>query len=54
VTEAMIRHKHKICPYVGAFGWVEQAYLKGEKVYDNGNIVGLNRGSILLSNQGGV
>ena len=48
VTEEMILHKHKITPYLGEelFGVVEQTYLKGEKVFDNGKFK-LNQGEIL-------
>jgi allantoinase len=53
VTEDMIHHKHKITPYLGEelFGVVEQTYLKGEKVFDNGKFVQLNRGSVILRNK---
>ncbi|MEP7374479.1 MAG: allantoinase AllB [Chitinophagaceae bacterium] len=49
VTEKMIHHRHKITPYMGKelYGVVEQTYLKGEKVFDNGEFI-LNKGSILL------
>jgi allantoinase len=41
VTEGIIRHRHKITPYLQEelFGVVEQTYLAGEKVFDNGTIV---------------
>jgi allantoinase len=53
VTENLIRHRHKICPYIGEqlFGVVQQTYLHGEKVFDHGNIVQLNKGRIILGNQ---
>jgi allantoinase len=40
VTEDIIRHRHKITPYLQEelFGVVEQTYLAGEKVFDNGTI----------------
>ncbi|MEI9809279.1 MAG: allantoinase AllB [Bacteroidota bacterium] len=51
VTGNMIRHKHKITPYLNEelYGVVKQAYLKGEKVFDNGSFI-LNRGNILVEN----
>ena len=41
VKENMIYHKHKITPYLNEelYGVVEQTYLKGEKVFDNGKLV---------------
>ena len=50
VTENMIHHKHKPTPYLGETlsGVVEQTYLKGEKVFDNGQFVQLNKGKIIL------
>jgi allantoinase len=50
VTENMLHHKHKPTPYLGETlsGVVEQTYLKGEKVFDNGQFVQLNRGKIIL------
>jgi len=50
VSETMIHHRHKITPYLNEklFGVVQQTWLAGEKVYDNGNFIHLNRGSILL------
>lgn len=49
VTEKIIKHKHKITPYLNAelFGVVEQTYLSGEKVFDTGTIK-LNRGKVIL------
>jgi allantoinase len=48
VDEAMILHKHKICPYIGEtlFGVVKQTYLSGEKVFEEGSFI-LNRGKLL-------
>jgi len=50
VSENMIHHRHKITPYLDQklFGVVEQTWLAGEKVYDNGTFIQLNKGSILL------
>jgi allantoinase len=49
VTEAIIQHKHKITPYMGRtlYGVVEQTYLAGVKVFDNGHFVKLNQGKII-------
>jgi allantoinase len=49
ITENIIRHKHKITPYLNEelFGVVEQTYLEGEKVFDKGQFI-LNKGKILL------
>ncbi len=50
VTEDIIQHKHKITPYLNEelFGVVEQTYLSGEKVFDNGKFLHLNKGKIIL------
>jgi allantoinase len=50
VTENIIQHKHKITPYLNEelFGVVEQTYLSGENVFDNGKFIHLNRGKIIL------
>jgi len=50
VTENIIHHKHKLTPYLGEklFGGVEQTYLKGEKVFDKGEFIQLNKGIIIL------
>ncbi|MGZ8558323.1 MAG: allantoinase AllB [Chitinophagaceae bacterium] len=50
VTENIIHHKHKITPYLNEelFGVVEQTYLKGKKVFDNGSFTSLNKGHIIL------
>jgi allantoinase len=50
VTENSIHHKHKITPYLNEelYGMVEQIYLKGEKVFDNGEFLKLNQGQIIL------
>jgi allantoinase len=49
VTEDIIQHRHKITPYLNneLFGVVEQTYLAGERVYDNGEFVKLNAGKII-------
>src|SRR5437016_13251537 len=50
VTENIIHHKHKITPYLNKelYGVVEQTYLAGEKVFDNGKFLHLNKGKLLL------
>jgi allantoinase len=51
VTGEIIQHKHKITPYLNEelFGVVEQTYLSGEKVFDGGKFLHLNKGKIILS-----
>ena len=50
VTESIIQHKHKITPYLNEelYGVVEQTYLSGEKVFDRGKFLHLNKGEIIL------
>jgi allantoinase len=49
LTEEMILHRHKLTPYLHQTltGQVEQVYLAGEKVFDNGTIAALNKGHVL-------
>jgi len=49
VTENIIRHKHKITPYLSEelYGVVQQTWLSGKKVFDSGKME-LSRGKILL------
>jgi allantoinase len=49
VTEQLLHHKHKITPYLNEelYGVVEQTFLKGKKVFDNGQFVQLNKGEII-------
>ena len=49
VAENMIYHKHKITPYLNEelYGVVEQTWLSGEKVFDKGKILHLNKGHIV-------
>jgi allantoinase len=51
VEEKMIQHRHKITPYLNRelFGTVEQTYVGGIKVFNQGNFLHLNEGKILLS-----
>lgn len=48
VSEDIIQHKHKLCPYIREtlHGVVHQTYLHGEKVFDNGNVI-LNKGKVI-------
>ena len=50
VTENMIYHKHIITPYINEklLGIVQQTYLKGKKIFDNGSFTSLNNGHIIL------
>ena len=50
VTRDIILHKHKTTPYLNEelYGVIEQTWLKGEKVFDNGNFTKLNKGNIIL------
>ncbi len=54
VKESMIQHKNKITPYLGEklYGVVEQTYLAGEKVFDTGKFLHLNKGEIIISSKG--
>lgn len=51
VEEKNIQHRHKITPYLNRelCGVVEQTYIGGEKVFDKGSFINLNKGKILLS-----
>jgi len=49
VDEKNIFHKHKVTPYLGMelYGSVRQTWLRGEKLYDDGKFLHLNKGRIL-------
>lgn len=49
VTKDIIQHKHKITPYLKEelYGVVQQTWLAGEKVFEKGKFLHLNRGKIL-------
>lgn len=49
VTENIIQHKHKITPYMNEelYGVVEQTWLGGEKAFDDGKFLHLNKGKIV-------
>lgn len=50
VEEAGCHHKNKVSPYMGEtlYGVVEQTYLAGERVYEDGKFIHLNRGKVIL------
>jgi len=50
VAQDLIHHRHKICPYEGMklFGVVQQCWVAGELVFDDGNFLHLEQGKILL------
>lgn len=50
VTEEIIHHKHKITPYLNEelYGVVEQTWLSGQKLFDDGKFLHLNKGKIIL------
>lgn len=49
VTQEMIHHRHKLTPYLDEqlYGAVKQTWLGGEKIYDDGKFLHLNKGQIL-------
>lgn len=49
VTENLILHKHKITPYLGQqlYGVVQSTYLGGKQVYDKGEVIQFNFGSVI-------
>ncbi len=51
VAKDMIHHKHKITPYLNQVltGVVEQTWLNGEKLFDDGKFLHLNRGKVLAA-----
>lgn len=53
VTADTTYHRHKISPYLGEelFGLVKQTWLKGEKIYDGGRFLDLNKGQLLLNHK---
>jgi allantoinase len=52
VTESMIQHRHKITPYLDEelYGVVQQTWLGGEKLFDGGKFLHLNKGKVLATN----
>src|SRR5262249_21040711 len=51
VDPAGLRQRHRTTPYAGRRlrGVVVSTYLRGEKIYDRGRLVGAPRGELLLS-----
>jgi allantoinase len=49
VTENIIQHNHKITPYLNEelYGVVEQTWLSGAKIFDEGKFLHLNKGHII-------
>ncbi|HEX8244439.1 MAG TPA: allantoinase AllB [Longimicrobium sp.] len=54
VEPGRLFHRHKLSPYVGSVlpGVVEQTWVRGEKVYERGEMVGPARGRLLLRGSG--
>lgn len=52
ITEDIIHHKHKVTPYLNRqlYGVVRQTYIAGQKVYDDGTFIELNKGQLIFSN----
>ena len=50
VEISMIQHRHKITPYLNLelTGVIEQTFVNGNKVFDKGNFIHLNKGKILF------
>ena len=50
VDTSMILHRHKLTPYQGMalLGTVEQTYVYGKKIYDQGKFLNLNAGKMLF------
>ncbi len=50
VKEKDILHRHKATPYLGRElkGVIKQTYVGGEKIFDSGSFIHLNRGNLIL------
>ena len=50
ISPGTIQHRHKVTPYEGRDlrGKVERTYLRGEKIFENGKIIGKPTGAVLL------
>ena len=50
VTESIIEHRHKISPYINheLYGKTMATYVNGSLIYNEGNIVQLNKGKVIL------
>lgn len=53
VTQTQIHHRHKATPYLGKelFGVVNQTYIGGEMVFENGSFPALGRGKVLFNSE---
>jgi allantoinase len=53
LTESMIEHRHKVCPYTGLtlFGVVKKTIVGGIEVFDSGKFVNTNSGHVLMSTE---
>ncbi|UFH52427.1 allantoinase AllB [Spirosoma sp. KNUC1025] len=53
VTEDLIRHRHKMTPYLNQelYGVIKRTYLAGEPVFDAGNFLTLNAGNVLTAHR---
>jgi allantoinase len=51
VDKSVLRHRHKISPYIGETlsGVVQKTFLRGRKIYDGREMVGLAAGEFLLN-----
>jgi len=51
VDKSVLRHRHKISPYIGETlsGVVQKTFLRGRKIYDGREMVGLADGEFLLN-----
>src|SRR5260370_6661905 len=56
VEPDMLQHRHKLTPYQGETlrGVVKKTLLRGKKIYDNGELVGLPQGQFLPRTSGAV
>jgi allantoinase len=56
VEPSRLEHRHKLTPYAGRelSGVVEATFLRGDRIYERGKIVGEPRGKFLLRGRGAV
>jgi len=54
IQKEAIHHKNKLTPYEGEslYGVVNATFLRGQKVYENGEFLGNPTGKIILNNNG--
>lgn len=50
VVPSIIQHRHKLTPYSGMqlFGKIEATYVRGQKIFENGNFAGAKSGNLLV------